>query len=61
MAFIAGLVRNRSGATVVEYGLIAALISVAIILGLTAIGKSINGTFDLLGNTMTNAQSTTQP
>jgi pilus assembly protein Flp/PilA len=38
-------VRDESGATAIEYGLIAALISVVIITGLTAIGGSLNTMF----------------
>jgi len=34
--------RDESGATAIEYGLIAALISVSIIAGYTAIGNSLN-------------------
>jgi pilus assembly protein Flp/PilA len=37
--------RNESGATAIEYGLIAALISVAIIGGATALGEGVNNTF----------------
>jgi pilus assembly protein Flp/PilA len=35
-------VRDESGATAIEYGLIAALIAVVIITGLTAVGTSLN-------------------
>jgi pilus assembly protein Flp/PilA len=38
-------VRDESGATAIEYGLIAALISVVIITGLTLIGGSLNTMF----------------
>jgi pilus assembly protein Flp/PilA len=33
---------NEKGATAIEYGLIAALIAVVIITGLTAVGTSLN-------------------
>jgi pilus assembly protein Flp/PilA len=36
---------NKSGATAIEYGLIAALIAVAVIGGVTALGGSANQTF----------------
>jgi pilus assembly protein Flp/PilA len=39
-------VRDESGATAIEYGLIAALIAVAIIAAVTAVGGSLVGTFD---------------
>jgi pilus assembly protein Flp/PilA len=35
----------RSGATAIEYGLIAALIAVAVIGGVTSLGKNANTTF----------------
>ena len=38
--------RDESGATAIEYGLIAALISVAIILAVTAVGNGLNTTFN---------------
>ena len=38
-------VRDRKGATAVEYGLIAALIAVAIIGGVTAVGTKLSTTF----------------
>ena len=39
-------IRNTSGATAIEYGLIAALIAVAIIGGVAAVGSKLSGTFD---------------
>jgi pilus assembly protein Flp/PilA len=38
-------VSDRSGATAIEYGLIAALIAVAIIGGVTAVGTGLSSTF----------------
>jgi len=38
--------KNESGATAIEYGLIAALIAVVIIAGVTAVGTSLNTTFN---------------
>jgi pilus assembly protein Flp/PilA len=35
-------VRDESGATAIEYGLIAALIAVVIITGLTSVGSNLN-------------------
>ena len=37
--------RDESGATAIEYGLIAALIAVVIISGATLLGTKVNGTF----------------
>jgi pilus assembly protein Flp/PilA len=42
---IAKFVKDESGATAIEYGLIAAGISVAIIVAVNSIGTSLNGTF----------------
>jgi len=42
---IARFVKDESGATAIEYGLIAALISVAIIVVLTTIGTNLNTKF----------------
>jgi pilus assembly protein Flp/PilA len=39
------MIRNEEGATAIEYGLIAALIAVAAITALGAIGTNLNGTF----------------
>jgi len=36
--------RNERGATAIEYGLIAALIAVVIITGLTSVGTNLNTT-----------------
>lgn len=36
---------NESGATAIEYGLIAALISIAAILVMQGVGTSLNNTF----------------
>ncbi|MEM5518796.1 Flp family type IVb pilin [Henriciella sp. AS95] len=40
------LFKNESGATAIEYGLIAALIAVAIIGAVTALGTSTANTFN---------------
>ena len=37
--------KNKSGATAIEYGLIAALIAVAVIGGVTQLGTNANTTF----------------
>ena len=46
MTFINKLFRDEAGATAIEYGLIAALIAVAAIVGMQALGTSLNSTFD---------------
>ena len=42
----ARFLKDESGATAIEYGLIAALIAVAIITGATALGTELNAKFD---------------
>ena len=42
--------KDESGATAIEYGLIASLISVAIIGAITTIGTSLTGTFTKVSN-----------
>ncbi len=42
----ARFLKDESGATAIEYGLIAALISVAIITGATAVGSKLDLLFD---------------
>ncbi|MEL6860968.1 MAG: Flp family type IVb pilin [Pseudomonadota bacterium] len=43
---------NESGATAIEYGLIAALIAVAIIGAVSALGKNTSKTFDTVASQM---------
>jgi len=45
MSKIMQFVRNEAGATAIEYGLIAAGISVAIITVVLTVGTSLNATF----------------
>ena len=40
------LLRNEDGVTAIEYGLIAALIAVAIIAAVTLVGTNLTGTFN---------------
>ena len=49
MKLVARFMKDESGATAIEYGLIAALISVAIIGGVTTLGTSLDNTFSTLG------------
>ncbi len=44
--------KNESGATAIEYGLIAALIAVVIITGVTAVGTNLSATFTSLSTTL---------
>jgi len=44
---------DESGATAIEYGLIAGLIAVVIITVITTIGTSINAKFTTIGSSLT--------
>ena len=48
----AQFMKDESGATAIEYGLIAALISVALITGATSLGNTLNSTFSKLSTKM---------
>ena len=45
MKLFQAFLRNESGATAIEYGLIAASISIAIILAVQTVGTNLNTTF----------------
>ncbi len=45
-------VKNEDGATAIEYGLIAALVSVAAIGALTAMGQSLNTMFSTVSSAL---------
>ena len=51
------LIRNEEGATAIEYGLIAALIAVAIITAVSTVGTQLNTTFSKVGSSLTSANS----
>jgi pilus assembly protein Flp/PilA len=48
-------VKDDSGATAIEYGLIAALVSVAIIAALGILGDNLNATFTAVANNLSTA------
>ncbi|MFN4099540.1 MAG: Flp family type IVb pilin [Pararhodobacter sp.] len=48
-------VKDESGATAIEYGLIAGLISVALITGALLIGPQLDGTFQAVATALTPA------
>jgi pilus assembly protein Flp/PilA len=47
------LIDDQSGVTAIEYGLIAALIAVVIIVAVTAVGSDLSATFTSIGNALT--------
>ena len=48
----AAFLENEAGATAIEYGLIAALISVVIITAVTTVGPSLSSTFNSVGTAL---------
>lgn len=59
MSFIKNFIREEDGVTAIEYGLIAALIAVGIVVGANAAGVALNGLFQRLGDCMATPNSTT--
>ena len=52
MSMFRKFVQDDSGATAIEYGLIAALVSVAIIAVLGTLGDNLNATFSAVANNL---------
>ena len=48
--FVTRFLKDESGATAIEYGLIAALIAVVIITAVTTVGSNLNNKFVAIGN-----------
>ncbi len=58
MERIKRFLKDEEGVTAIEYGLIAALIAVAIITGVTALGGQLNTIFNTISGKVTSANST---
>ncbi|HEX8584203.1 MAG TPA: Flp family type IVb pilin [Allosphingosinicella sp.] len=52
MSAIRKLIKNTRGATAIEYGLIAALIAVAMIAAVSKVGGGVGSTFNVASNSM---------
>lgn len=50
--FIRRFAQNQSGATAIEYGLIAGLISVVIITAVTTVGTTLSGKFNTIATAL---------
>ncbi|MCW2366464.1 pilus assembly protein Flp/PilA [Sphingobium sp. B7D2B] len=59
MKTLRNLFKNDKGATAIEYGLIAALIAVAAIAGMSAIGGSLGNTFNGVSEKLDKPAATT--
>jgi pilus assembly protein Flp/PilA len=53
--FISRLVKDESGTTAIEYGLIGALITVVCIGGMTLVGTQLQGVYNALSTAITPA------
>lgn len=54
---LARLARDERGATAIEYGLMAALISVAAITAMGTLGNAVSNTYSTMSADMANAQN----
>ena len=54
---VARFVKDESGATAIEYGLIAALIALAIMVGAGALGNNLNAKFQGIANTLSTTRN----
>lgn len=52
MSMLSRFLKDQSGATAIEYGLIAGLIAVVIITSVTAIGTKLNTKFTTISNSL---------
>jgi pilus assembly protein Flp/PilA len=52
MSILVAFLKDETGATAIEYGLIAAGISVVIITSVNAIGSKLNTTFQLISDSL---------
>ncbi len=57
-ALIKRFLKEEDGVTAIEYGLIAGLIAVAIIVGASAVGTNLNSTFSKIGTCVSTPSST---
>lgn len=48
-------IKNESGATAIEYGLIAALVAVVIVSGITSVGSATEDMYDYIDTTISDA------
>jgi pilus assembly protein Flp/PilA len=53
--FIKNFAREEDGVTAIEYGLIAALIAVAIIVSITAVGNNLSAVFTFISGELAGA------
>lgn len=57
MTFLSKLIRDEAGATAIEYGLIAALIAVAVMTTVSGLGSQLNTTFSKTSSQLSSANA----
>jgi len=57
MLFVKKFIQDESGATAIEYGLIAALVSIAAITAMGALGNELGEMFNTVASELDNAQN----
>ena len=57
MSFFKAFLRNESGATLIEYGLVAALVSVAAIIALQVLGSELQVIFNTVTSYLKSASN----
>ena len=60
-SMIKRFVRNKSGATAIEYGLIAAIIAVGLIASLNTLRGNLNDTFNSVGDAVASSNASSPP
>lgn len=55
LKLLRNILADQAGATAIEYGLMAALISIAAITAMGALGNSLSNTFNMVSTSMNNA------
>jgi pilus assembly protein Flp/PilA len=50
--FVTRFLKDESGATAIEYGLIAALVAVVLVAALSTMGTKLSGTFDKVSTSL---------
>ena len=57
MTFITKMLRDETGATAIEYGLIAALIAIAAIAAMGGLGNQLKSTFNVTSSALSSANA----
>jgi pilus assembly protein Flp/PilA len=52
MKLVRNFIKDESGATAIEYSLIASLIALVIIVGVTAVGTNLSGAFNTVSTNL---------